>query len=159
LMTNSSVFFKQQGVFGSERSVQHLCHMLSHLNCHRAPQESKTYRIATITGREGLDLSITIILQHAVAKTLLYYSLAGLNYSSMVSLSLLTSQNQRIIEWPGLKRTTMIIQFQPPCYVQGRQPQDQAAQSHIQPGLECLQGWGIHNGWLYGRLYCLHIAD
>jgi len=32
-----------------------------------------------------------------------------------------------------------------PCYVQGRQPPDQAAQSHIQPGLECLQGWGIHN--------------
>ena len=31
------------------------------------------------------------------------------------------------------------------CYVQGRQPPDQAAQSHIQPGLECLQGWGIHN--------------
>jgi len=29
--------------------------------------------------------------------------------------------------------------------VQGRQPPDQAAQSHIQPGLECLQGWGIHN--------------
>ena len=29
-------------------------------------------------------------------------------------------------------------------YVQGRQPPDQAAQSHIQPGLECLQGWGIH---------------
>jgi len=33
----------------------------------------------------------------------------------------------------------MIIQFQPPCYVQGLQPPDQAAQSHIQPGLECLQ--------------------
>jgi len=32
-----------------------------------------------------------------------------------------------------------------PCYVQGRQPADQAAQSHIQPGLECLHGWGIHN--------------
>jgi len=29
--------------------------------------------------------------------------------------------------------------------VQGHQPPDQAAQSHIQPGLECLQGWGIHN--------------
>jgi len=28
--------------------------------------------------------------------------------------------------------------------VQGRQPAAQAAQSHIQPGLECLQGWGIH---------------
>ena len=50
-----------------------------------------------------------------------------------------------IIEWPGLKRATMIIQFQPLCYVQGRQPPDQAAQSHIQPGLECLQGWGIHS--------------
>jgi len=32
-----------------------------------------------------------------------------------------------------------------PCYVQGRQPADQAAQSHIQPGLECLQVWSIHN--------------
>jgi len=32
-----------------------------------------------------------------------------------------------------------------PCYVQGCQPADQAAQSHIQPGVECLQGWGIHN--------------
>ena len=32
-----------------------------------------------------------------------------------------------------------------PWYVQGRQPAAQAAQSHIQPGLECLQGWGIHS--------------
>jgi len=32
-----------------------------------------------------------------------------------------------------------------PCYVQGHQPADQAAQSHNQPGLECLQGWGIHS--------------
>ena len=32
-----------------------------------------------------------------------------------------------------------------PCYVQGCQPADQAAQSHIQPGLKCLQGWGIHS--------------
>ena len=39
----------------------------------------------------------------------------------------------------------MIIEFQPPYYVQGRQPLDQAAQSHIQPGLECFQEWGIHN--------------
>ena len=49
------------------------------------------------------------------------------------------------MEWPGLKRITMIIEFQSPCYVQGHQPPDQAAQSHIQPGLECLQGWGIHS--------------
>ena len=46
----------------------------------------------------------------------------------------------------------MIIEFQPPCYVQGRQPPDQAAQSHIQPGFECLQGWGIHN-LLLGNLF------
>jgi len=26
-----------------------------------------------------------------------------------------------------------------PCYVQGRQPAAQAAQSHIQPGLKCLR--------------------
>ena len=32
-----------------------------------------------------------------------------------------------------------------PCYVQGHQPPDQAAQSHIQPGLECLQRWSIHS--------------
>ena len=32
-----------------------------------------------------------------------------------------------------------------PCYVQGHQPAAQAAQSHIQPGLECLQGWGVHS--------------
>ena len=31
------------------------------------------------------------------------------------------------------------------CYVQGRQPLDQSALCHMQPGLECLQGWGIHN--------------
>jgi len=36
-----------------------------------------------------------------------------------------------------------------PCYVQGHQPPHQAAQSHIQPGLECLQGWGIH--YLFGQ--------
>jgi len=38
-----------------------------------------------------------------------------------------------------------------PCCVQGRQAPDQAAQSHIQPGLECLQGWGIHS--LPGSLF------
>ena len=63
----------------------------------------------------------------------------------MMFLKPIISQNHKIVEWPGLKRTTMIIEFQPPCYVQGRRPPDQAAQSHIQPGLECLQGWYIHN--------------
>ena len=51
--------------------------------------------------------------------------------------------DHRILEWPGLKRTTVLIEFQPPRYVQGHQPLDQATQSHIQPGLECLQEWDI----------------
>ena len=29
----------------------------------------------------------------------------------------------------------MIMEFQPPCYVQGHQLLDEAAQSHIQPGM------------------------
>ena len=56
-----------------------------------------------------------------------------------------TPDYHRNTQWPGLKRATTIIQFQPPCHGWGRQPPDQAAQSHIQPGLECLQGWGIHS--------------
>jgi len=45
-----------------------------------------------------------------------------------------------------------------PCYVQDHQPADQAAQSHIQPGLGCLQGcvdvalgdkaWWLADGWI-----------
>ena len=40
-------------------------------------------------------------------------------------------QNAKVIEWPGLKRTIMIIEFQPPYYVQGHQSLDQAAQNQI----------------------------
>ena len=57
--------------------------------------------------------------------------------------------NHRTIEWPGLKRTTVVIEFQPPCYVQDRQPPDQAAQSHIQPGPQstcCSQPLQTANG-------------
>jgi len=32
-----------------------------------------------------------------------------------------------------------------PCYLQGHQPPDQAAQSRILPGYKCIKGWGIHN--------------
>ena len=38
-----------------------------------------------------------------------------------------------------------------PCCVQGQQPAAQAAQSHIQPGLECLQGWGIQPSLLQAK--------
>ena len=57
--------------------------------------------------------------------------------------------NHRIIEWFGLEGTSRIMKLQPSCCRQGRQPSylilDQAAQCSIQPGLEHLQGWGIHN--------------
>ena len=47
-----------------------------------------------------------------------------------------------------------MIEFLLPCYVQGRQPPDQAAQSHIQSGLECLQGWGIPEQVSFKLCYC-----
>ena len=54
-------------------------------------------------------------------------------------------QNYRIMEWFGSEGTFKIIQFQSPCYRQGHFSLDQVAQSPIQPGLERLQGGGIHN--------------
>jgi len=33
--------------------------------------------------------------------------------------------------------------LQPPCHEQGHLQPDQVAQSPVQPGLECFQGWGI----------------
>ena len=53
-------------------------------------------------------------------------------------------RDHRILEWSRLQRTTMLIQFQP-LLCAGHKPAAQAAQSHIQPGLECLQGWGINS--------------
>jgi len=59
------------------------------------------------------------------------------------------SSGHRITEWHALQGTSRIMKLQLPCHRQGRQPPrtvlDQAAQDPIQPGLEHLQGWGIHN--------------
>ena len=49
-----------------------------------------------------------------------------------------------------------IIEFQPPCCVQGHQPLDRAAQSHIQPGLECLQD-GVSTTSLGSLFQCITI--
>ena len=61
----------------------------------------------------------------------------------------LTEQDHRITEWSGLEGTLRIMNLQPPLRRQGHQPSRlipaQAAQGTIQPGLEHLQGWGIHN--------------
>jgi len=59
------------------------------------------------------------------------------------------TESKLIIEWLGLEGTLRIMKLQPLCRRQGYQPPylilDQAAQGLIQPGLEHLQGWGIHN--------------
>jgi len=56
---------------------------------------------------------------------------------------------KEIIEWLGLEGTSRIMKLQPPCHRHGHQPPHlilhQAAQSPIQPGLEHLQGRGIHS--------------
>ena len=53
------------------------------------------------------------------------------------------------MEWFGLEGNIKIIQFLPPCYRQGHLPLDQAAQSSIQPGLECFQGGGIQDVYIW----------
>uniref|UniRef100_A0A8B9GBL4 Interleukin 13 receptor subunit alpha 2 n=1 Tax=Amazona collaria TaxID=241587 RepID=A0A8B9GBL4_9PSIT len=50
--------------------------------------------------------------------------------------------------WNGLggKGSSKLIQSNP-CHGQGHLQPHQVAQNHIQPGLQCLQGWGIHHLW------------
>jgi len=51
----------------------------------------------------------------------------------------------RIIEWFGLEGTFKGHLVQPPSNEQGHLQLDQVAQSPVQPGLECFQGWGIYH--------------
>ena len=51
----------------------------------------------------------------------------------------------RITEWLGLEGPLKIIQLQSPHHEQERLSVDQFTPTSIQPGLEHLQGWGIHN--------------
>ena len=59
------------------------------------------------------------------------------------------TQEHSFTEWPRLEGTSKITNLQPPRNRQGHQPPhlilDQAAQGPIQPGLERLQGQGIHS--------------
>jgi len=53
------------------------------------------------------------------------------------------SQNHRITECFGLEGTFKGHLTQPPCHEQEHLQLDLAAQSPVQPGLECSQGCGI----------------
>jgi len=60
--------------------------------------------------------------------------------------------NHRILEWPGLKRTIIIIQFQPPamCRVANQQPRLPRATSSLALNASrdgaSTRGWDIHRG-------------
>ena len=55
----------------------------------------------------------------------------------------------RITEEFGLEGTCKGHLVQPPCNEQGHLQLDQVAQSPVQPGVECFQGWGIYHCYLY----------
>jgi len=61
--------------------------------------------------------------------------------SKLLHIRYFISWNQRIA-WSEKDLKHHLVSN--PCHGQGRQPLDQAAQSHIQPGLECLQGRDIN---------------
>jgi len=71
----------------------------------------------------------------------------------------------RVIKWLGLEGTSRIMKLRPLHHRQSHQPPNlilaQAAQGPIQPGLECLQGWGIHSlsGQLFQHLTTLIIKN
>ena len=66
---------------------------------------------------------------------------------------------QRIIEWLELKGTSKTILFQPPAMRRVANHYIIHQLRPIQPGLECLQGWGIHSssGQLCQRLTALSV--
>jgi len=54
------------------------------------------------------------------------------------------SWNHRNIECFGLEGTFRVHLAQHPCSEQGHLQLGQVAQSPVQPGLECFQGWDLH---------------
>jgi len=62
--------------------------------------------------------------------------------STEVPIKFVDLQNHRMA-WVEKDHNDHLVST--PLLCAGSPPPDQAAQSHIQPGLKCLQGWGIHN--------------
>jgi len=76
----------------------------------------------------------------------------------------------RLIEQFGLEGTAKGHRAQPHYHEQGHLQTDQVAQSPVQPGLECFQGWGIehlcgqpvpvfHHPWLSSELLTLNTLN
>ena len=61
----------------------------------------------------------------------------------LVAAVISSAPKYRITECSGLGGTFRGRQAQPPCNEQRHLQPDQVAQSPVQPGLECFQGWGI----------------
>ena len=60
------------------------------------------------------------------------------------ALGIYRAKLYRIIESFGLEGTPRGHLVQPPRSEQGHCYLDQVAQSPVQPGLQCFQGWGLH---------------
>ena len=72
-----------------------------------------------------------------------FYSRSMLNWNLRLRNNHRT--HHRFIEWFKSEGTFKGYLVQLPWIKQGYLQLDQAAQSPIQPDLECLQGWGIHH--------------
>jgi len=86
---------------------------------YRPPRRPASEEVALcLVAEVGKHLDIAIEVQHASRETWAYLQRAVLSDKFMAvpcTTGIRPSQNHRIIEWPGLKRTTMIMEFQPPA--------------------------------------------
>lgn len=81
------------------------------------------------------------------------YRLPSLHFTSFfLCVQVLTSQNHRIIEWPGVEGTPKTIKLQPPRHRQGCQPPYltldhiwYAVRPSVKWKIEAISFWGILN--------------
>ena len=88
------------------------------------------------------------VLPARCSSALLLSASLGFGCGAFTSAGLLGCLNLILESYHRMAWIAKVLKHHPVpthCYVQGCQPADQAAQSRIQPGLECLQGWGIHS--------------